>query len=128
MSSPDSGISETTGKKPDVPEGVKIGDFLVGRYTASDWSRFFPWENWDHAALITSVHPLKVIEAGGIILRKEDKKNGTKEVREGVVEYDFLRPRTIRTLGGEEKPGNLWLMDNLKEVLWLHPMFPDPLR
>ena len=129
MPAPESQISETTGEEPDIPEEVQIGDFIVGRYTASEWSRYFPWENWDHAALVTGVDPLTIIEASGIILQRRGKETGKEEIREGVVEYEFLRQRTVKNLDGSKNPdGNLWLKDDLIEALWLQPVFPDPLR
>lgn len=128
MQSTDQNGTKTTGKKPDIPEGVQIGDFLVGKFTKSEWSRFFPWENWDHASLVSNIDPLMVIEASGIILQREDKKKGKKEIREGVVEYEFLKPRMVDMIDGTKKPGNVWLQDTLEEVLWLRPLFPQPLR
>lgn len=115
--------------KPDMPKGVQIGDFIVGRFIKSDWSRFFPWENWDHVALITRVNPLTVIEASGIILQRADKKSGKSEIREGVVEYEFLKPRTVINLDGSKNhEGNLWLTKDLMAMQWARPKFPSPLR
>jgi|SRR3989344_1805073 len=129
MPNNDSDITETTGKKPDIPRGVKIGDFLVARYLTSEWSRFFPWEDWDHAALVTRVKPLTVIESSGILLQRRDRRSGKEEVREGVVEYEFSKPRTVQNLDGSKNPeGNLWLKSDLVEVQWLKPVFPNPLR
>ena len=129
MSTPDHEIIETTGNTPDIPKTVQIGDFVVARYTSSQWSRYFPWEGWDHVALVSQLNPLKVIEVTGIILQKKDKKTKKKEIREGVVENEFKRPRTVTLLDGtENKNGNLWLLDNLVEVKWLRPVFPNPIR
>ena len=107
MSSPDQKITETTGSKPNIPETVDVGDFIVARYTSSQWSRYLPWENWNHVALVSKLNPLKVIEVTGIILQKADKKNKKKEIREGVVEYEFEKPRTVTLLDGtKNKNGN----------------------
>lgn len=127
MPSTNSEITETIGKQPDIPEGVQIGDFLVARYTKSEWSRFLPWENWDHAALVTNVDPLKVIEVSGIVLQKNKTMKLIKS-KEGVVEYEFLKPRTIVKSDGKKAQANLWLADNLVEIQWLRPVFPKPLR
>ena len=118
----------TKSAKPDIPSDVQAGDFIVGRYAKSEWSRFFPWEEWDHAALITRVDPLTVIEASGIILQRK-ASGGKEEIREGVVEYEFQKPRTITNMNGTENAdGNLGLKDDLKAMLWLRPVFPNPLR
>lgn len=129
MLSTDLEISKVMSNKPDVPGGVQIGDFIVGKYTKSEWSRFLPWEGWDHSALVSNVNPLIVIEAGGIVLQKKDKRRGKKKIKEGIVEYEFLRPRTVKMIDGTYNPdGNLWLKDSLTEILWLSPVFPNPLR
>ena len=123
MSPPDSDITETIGKKPDVPKGVKIGDFLVGRFTSSQWSRYLPWEDWDHAALVTQTKPLRVIEVSGIALQENNTNKITKS------KHEFLKPHTIKIPDDEKKyQCNLWLADNLVEVQWLKPVFPQPLR
>lgn len=62
-------------------EDVQIGDILVAKYNSSRWARWLPWKNWHHAALISKINPLTIIEAKGI-----------------------------------------------KEIRWLRPVFPDPLR
>jgi hypothetical protein len=128
MPSTNSNITETIGNKPDIPKGVQIGDFLVARYTSSQWSRHLPWEDWDHSALITETNPLKVIEVSGIMLHENNTKKIFKN-KQGVVEYEFLKPRTIK-IPDDKKTyrGNLWLSDNLVEVQWLKPIFPKPLR
>lgn len=129
MSSSDQEITETTGSRPNIPETVDVGDFIVARYTSSQWSRYLPWENWDHAALVSQLNPLKVIEVTGIILQKEDKKNKKKEIREGVVEYEFKKQRTVTLLDGtKNRNGNLWLLEDLLEIKWLKPIFPNPIR
>ena len=122
-------VTRTISNRPDIPTSVQVGDFLVAKYRKSEWSRFFPWENWDHAALITDTNPLTVIEAGGIILQRKDKKNRQSEIREGVTEYEFNKPRNVAMINGEVNPdGNLWLRDDVMEMLWLKPVFPHPLR
>ena len=128
MLSPDSSITETVGKKPDIPKGIEIGDFLVGRFTSSQWSKYLPWEDWDHAALVTEINPVKVIEVSGIVLW-ENNTNKINKSKDGVVEYEFLRSRKVKVPGSKKTyQGNLWLADNLVEALWLKPVFPRPLR
>lgn len=122
-------ITETSGSLPDIPKNIEIGDFIVGRYTHSEWARYLLWENWHHAALISQLNPLKVIEATGIILQKADKKSKQKEIREGVVENEFEKTRTITLLDNTKNlHGNLWLLNDLVEVKWLKPVFPNPIR
>ncbi|MFA6305966.1 MAG: YiiX/YebB-like N1pC/P60 family cysteine hydrolase [Candidatus Gracilibacteria bacterium] len=129
MSSPNHETTETTGSKPDIPETVEVGDFMVARYTNSQWSRYLPWEEWDHAALVSQLNPLKIIEVTGLVLQKSDKKNRKEEIREGVVEYEFNKQRTVTLSDGtENKNGNLWLLDDLIEIKWLKPIFPNPTR
>lgn len=129
MSVPKPEPTETTGKKPDIPRSVQIGDFIVARHEHSDWNRHIPWEDWGHAALVSGLNPLRVIETSGIILQSADRKLKKKEVREGVVEYEFKKPRTVIRLDGtKNKYGNLWLLEDLTDVMWLKPVFPDPLR
>lgn len=121
--------AKSFGGKPDIPEEVQVGDFIVGKFIKSDWSRYFPWEEWDHAAMVTKIDPLTIIESSGIILQKKEKKHGKKEIREGVVEHEFLKPRTVTNLDGTKNPdGNLWLKNDLTTMLWLRPVFPNPLR
>lgn len=123
MSSPNRKITETISKTPDIPESVEVGDFVVARYKSSEWSRYLPWEGWDHVALASQLSPLKVIEVTGILLQKEGK------IREGVVEYEFKKNRTVILPNGTiNKSGNLWLLDSLLEVRWLKPVFPNPIR
>lgn len=129
MSSPQQKITETSDSRPDIPENVEIGDFIVGRYTHSEWARNLFWENWHHAALISQLNPLKVIEATGISLQKTNKKTNQKEIREGVVENEFEKTRTITLLNGTKNPHrNLWRLNDLIEVKWLKPVFPNPIR
>lgn len=110
MSSPNQKITETVSKTHDIPESVEVGDFVVARYQSSEWSRYLPWEGWDHVALISQLNPLKVIEVTGILLQKEKE-----EIREGVVEYEFKKSREITLLDGTiNKNGNLWRLDSLK--------------
>lgn len=49
-SSDDPKITETVSKKPDIPKGVKAGDFIVGKFVKSEWTRILRWEDGDHAA------------------------------------------------------------------------------
>lgn len=129
MSGPKIEIPETSSRTLIVPEKVQIGDFLVAHYKSSQWSRYLPWEDFDHAALVSQLNPLKVIEVSGILLQKADEKNGKEEVREGVVEYELKKKRTINLLDGSENVnGNLWMLDDLLEVRWLKPIFPNPIR
>lgn len=122
-------IPETSSQALIVPDDVQIGDFIVARYRSSQWSRYLPWEDFDHAALVSQLSPLKVIEVSGILLQKEDKKNEEDEVREGVVEYELEEKRTINLLDGSKNiNGNLWMSDDLLEVRWLKPVFPNPIR
>jgi hypothetical protein len=129
MSSPDNEIVEIIGDTLVIPKTVKIGDFVVARYNSSQWSRYLPWENWDHVALVSQLNPLKVIEVTGIILQTKDKKTKKKEIREGVIEHEFKKPRIVTLLDGtKNKNGNLWLLDNLLEIKWLRPVFPNRIR
>lgn len=78
---------------------------------------------------MSQLNPLKVIEVTGIILQKADKKNKKEEIREGVVEYEFEKPRTVTLLDGtKNRNGNPWLLDDLLEIKWLKPIFPNPIR
>ncbi|MDD3861367.1 MAG: YiiX/YebB-like N1pC/P60 family cysteine hydrolase [Candidatus Gracilibacteria bacterium] len=129
MSGPQNNIVTLYGEMPDVPKTVKIGDFVVARYKSSEWARYLPWEAFDHAALVTQLNPLKIIEVSGILLQKGDKKNNKVEVREGVVEYEFNKSRTVTLLDGTKNlNANLWILDELLEVRWLKPNFPNPIR
>ena len=62
-----SGKSRSKRPRLEFPKNadIKVGDFIVARYSSSRWAKWLPWENWHHAALISSVNPLKVIETIG---------------------------------------------------------------
>ena len=100
-----------------------MGDFIVARYTKSEWALI--WDDWHHAAVISDLNPLTIIEASGISLGKGKAGKGT---REGVVEYEFQKPRMIKKLDGKEINGNLWMQDSLVKIKWVKPVFPNPLR
>ncbi len=124
-----SSSTASKGDRPDIPHGVQIGDFIVGRFVQSDWSRYFPWEDWDHAAMITKTEPLTIIESSGIILQRENVQKQKQEIREGVVEYEFQQPRIVINIDQSQNlRGNLWQNDDLIAMLWLRPTFPMPLR
>lgn len=128
MSSPKN-ITETTGKTPQIPNDVQIGDFVVARFKNSSWADYLPWEDWHHVGMISQLEPLKIIEVSGILLQKKDKKSNKDEVREGVVEYEMGKKRTITLLDGTKNANaNLWLLDDLLETAWLRPVFPNPTR
>lgn len=122
-------IIKTSGNIPQIPKDVKIGDFVVAKFRSSVWANHLPWEDWHHVGMISQIEPLKVIEVSGILLQKEDKNTGKKEIREGVVEYEMRKQRTIVLLDGKKSTnGNLWLLDDLLETAWLKPIFPNPVR
>lgn len=122
-------IIKTSGNIPQIPKDVKIGDFVVAKFRSSVWANHLPWEDWHHVGIVSQLEPLKVIEVSGILLQKEDKKSGKKEIREGVVEYEMRKQRTIVLLDGKKSTnGNLWLSDDLLETAWLKPIFPNPVR
>ncbi|OGF37812.1 hypothetical protein A2482_03775 [Candidatus Falkowbacteria bacterium RIFOXYC2_FULL_48_21] len=128
MSSPKN-IIETSGNSFQIPNEVKIGDFVVARFKNSVWADQLPWEDWHHVGLISQIAPLKIVEVSGILLQKQDKKNGEKEVREGVVEYEMKKQRIITLPNGTENTNaNLWLLDDLIEAAWLRPILPNPIR
>lgn len=128
MSSPEN-ITETSGEKPQIPNDMQIGDFVVARFKNSSWADYLPWEDWHHAGMISQLKPLKIIEVSGILLQKKDKKSNKEEVREGVVEYEMGKKRTITLLDGTTNSNaNLWLLDDLLETAWLRPVFPNPIR
>jgi len=128
MSSPKN-ITETSGKKPQIPDDIKIGDFVVARFKSSSWADYFPWEDWHHVGMISQLEPLKVIEVSGIFLQKKDKKADKEEIREGISEYEMSKKRTIILLDGTKNTNaNLWLLDDLLETAWLRPVFPNPIR
>ena len=106
MSGPKLEIPEISGKTIVVPESIQIGDFVVARYKSSEWSRYLPWEDFDHVALVSQINPLKIIEVSGIILQKE--------IREGVVEYELKKQRSVALPDGTKNSnGNLWMLDDL---------------
>lgn len=122
-------IIKTSGNIPQIPKDVKIGDFVVAKFRSSVWANHLPWEDWHHVGMVSQLDPLKVIEVSGILLQKEDKNTGKKEIREGVVEYEMRKQRTIVLLDGKKSTnGNLWLLDDLLETAWLKPIFPNPVR
>lgn len=128
MSSPKN-ITKTSGNTFQIPKDVQIGDFVVAKFKNSVWADHLPWEDWHHVGMISQLEPLKIIEVSGILLQKEDKKSSKKEIREGVVEYEIKKQRTIALLDGTKSPnGNLWLLDDLLETAWLKPIFPNPIR
>lgn len=128
MSSPKN-IIETCGNNPQVPNNIEIGDFVVAKFKSSIWADYLPWEDWHHVGMISQIKPLKVIEVSGILLQKRDKKNGKEELREGVVEYEMEKKRTIALLDETKNTnGNLWILDDLLETAWLKPIFPNPIR
>ena len=121
-------ITETISNKPDIPPDVKVGDIIVGKYTDSEWNRYMPWEEWDHAALITRIDPFTIIEATGIILDGHADKKGILCTKDGVVEYMFHKKRPVKKLDGSLTEGNLWMDKDLIAMEWLRPIFPDPIR
>ncbi len=128
MSSPEN-IIKTSGNTLQIPDYTKIGDFVVARFKSSEWANHLPWEDWHHVGIISQLEPLKVIEVSGILLQKNDKKTGKKEIREGVVEYEMRKRRTVALLDKTKSAnGNLWLLDDLLETAWLRPVFPNPVR
>lgn len=86
---------------------IQIGDILVAKYNSSRWARWLPWENWHHAALISKTNPLTIIEAVG--------KNSLEQWS-GPCEIEFWESVGF----GKAK--------DIKEIRWLRPVFPDPLR
>lgn len=121
MSGPKIEIPETSSQTLTVPKNIQIGDFVVARYKTSQWSRYLPWEDFDHVALVSQINPLKIIEVSGIILQKE--------IREGVVEYELKKQRSVTLPDGTKNSnGNLWMLDDLLEARWLKPVFPNPIR
>jgi len=128
MSSPKN-IIKTSGNNSQIPNDVKIGDFVVAKFKSSIWAEYLPWEDWHHVGMISQLEPLKVIEVSGIILQKGDKKTHKEEIREGVVEYEMNKKRTVALLDETKNmDGNLWLLEDLREAAWLRPVFPNPIR
>lgn len=128
MSSPKN-ITETSGKKFQIPDNIQIGDFVVARFKRSSWADYLPWEDWHHVGMVSQLEPLKIIEVSGILLQKKDKKSDKEEIREGVVEYEMGKSRIITILDGTKiTNANLWLLDDLLATAWLRPVFPNPIR
>lgn len=128
MSSPKD-ITKTSSKKPQIPNNIEVGDFVVAKFRSSIWANYLPWEDWHHVGIISELEPLKIIEVSGILLQKTDKETNKEEIREGVVEYEMDKKRTITMLDGTKNTnGNLWLIDDLLETAWLKPVFPNPTR
>jgi len=94
--------------KPQIPENVEIGDIIVVRYTHSDWAKNLPWEGWHHAAIVSKIDPLTIIEAVG--------RNIGKQL-EGPTEVSFKDSVCFGRAG-----------ENLIKMKWLKPVFPDPIR
>ena len=86
---------------------IQIGDILVSRYQFSDWANRFPWEDWHHVALVTKINPLTIIEAVG---------QNEKGQSEGPTEILF------------EDSIAFGKADDLQDIVWLRPIFPNPIR
>jgi len=101
----------TTSQKRTIPlppyTEIQIGDILVSRYSKSQWTKLFPWEDWHHAALITKTNPLTIIEAAGE--NDEGQAFGPEEI---------LFNESVGF--GKAK--------DLLEIVWLRPKFPNPIR
>lgn len=90
-----------------IPPGVKIGDFIVGKYTDSGWGKWFPGSDYTHAALIVNLDPFEIIEAAG-----DDVPN------------QIAGP--ARVLFSESPMwGKASLLIKMK---WARPVFPNPIR
>jgi hypothetical protein len=118
--------TQTVGSKPDIPQGVKKGDFLIVRYTHSEWAQY--WDDWHHAGLIVKTNPLTVIEATGLELQTENIKASKEELREGVVKYEFEKQRWLSKSDGTKIKGNLYLGSDVVEIKWVRPRFRNPIR
>ncbi|MDP4008743.1 MAG: hypothetical protein Q8P68_06150 [Candidatus Peregrinibacteria bacterium] len=88
-------------------EEIEIGDILVARYNFSRWTRWLPWENWHHVAIVSKINPLTIIEAVG---------HNAEKQWEGPTEVGFWESVGF----GKAK--------DIKEIRWLRPIFPNPLR
>lgn len=86
---------------------MQKGDFIVSRYSASAWAEHLLWENWHHAALISKIEPLTIIEAIGPNLNKQP---------EGPAEVLF------------ENSVGFGKSKDLLEIKFLRPIFPNPIR
>lgn len=92
--------------KPQLPDNIEIGDIIIARYSDSALLGV-PWEDWHHAAIVSKLNPLTIIEAGG--KRYSDDKAGPEE-------------RTYaKSLGFGACP-------TITKMKWLKPVFPNPLR
>jgi uncharacterized protein YycO len=118
--------TQTISMRPDIPSGVKKGDFLVVRYTHSEWAQY--WDDWHHAGLIVNTSPITVVEATGLVLQKKDKRTNKEEIREGVVKYEFEKQRWVDKIDGIKIKGNLYLGSDVIEIKWVRPRFRNPLR
>jgi hypothetical protein len=61
-----------------LPQNIEVGDIIVVRYIKSRWAGPLKWEDWHHAALVSQVYPLTVIEAAGE--NSEGQHSGPTEV------------------------------------------------
>lgn len=91
---------------PPISE-MRPGDILIARYDTSEWAEYFPWEGWHHAALISEIYPLKIIEAAGP--NKSGQNPGPAEV----------------LFNDSVGFGNA---KDILEILWLKPIFPKIIR
>lgn len=122
-------ITETSGERPQIPNNIQIGDFVVARFQSSSWADYIPWEDWHHVGMISQLEPLKIIEVSGILLQEKNEELNKEEIHEGVVEYEMGRKRTITLLDGTKNSNaNSWLLSDLIETSWLKPVFPKPIR
>lgn len=80
---------------------------MVSKYKRSRWADLLPWENWRHAALVSKLNPLTIIEAAG--------KNSIGQ-SEGPAEVAF-----------KESVG-FGRAHDIRGISWLRPVFPNPLR
>jgi len=89
-----------------VPENVKVGDIILARYNDSRWAR--KEDDWHHAAIVSKVDPLTVIEASGV-------ETGNQSDGPAEVEFD-----KAVGFGGAGK--------SLIRLKFLRPIFPNPIR
>jgi len=92
--------------KIEVPKNVKVGDIIVAKYEKSNLN-YVSWEDYHHAALVSEINPLKIIEAVG----------GEKGDREGVKEVLFSESRNFGQSDSE-----------IEKIVWLKPKFPKVIR
>lgn len=92
-----------------IPElsNIQVGDIIVSRYSVSRWANNFPWENWHHAALVSKITPLTIIEAAGV--NSEGQPSGPFEV-------EFWQSVSFGKA------------TDIEEIRWLKPIFPNPIR